>query len=160
MHPGIEFAHKLDLAYAAACKPLCQALGLPQTAFDILLFLANNPDCRTAADIVELRRLKPNLVSVNIDKLVQLGYLTRGSIAGDRRKTLLQCTPAAGPIIEKGRQMQAAFGEMLVQGTTPQMREEFQRTTDIMHANLDKFLAEELLFFLLKFICFISNASL
>ena len=36
---GIEFARKLSLAYSVLCKPLCQELKLPQTAFDILLFL-------------------------------------------------------------------------------------------------------------------------
>ncbi len=43
MNPSIEFARKTALAYGAVCRPLCQELGLAQTAFDILLFLANNP---------------------------------------------------------------------------------------------------------------------
>ena len=38
--PGIEFGRKISAAYAALCKPLCQKLHLPQTAFDILMFLA------------------------------------------------------------------------------------------------------------------------
>lgn len=46
--PGIEFGRKTSAAYAALCKPLCQKLHLPQTAFDILMFLANNPGYRTA----------------------------------------------------------------------------------------------------------------
>ena len=40
MNAGMEFAHKFARAYAAACKPLCRELKLPQTAFDILMFLA------------------------------------------------------------------------------------------------------------------------
>lgn len=143
MHPGIEFSHKLELAYAAACKPLCQSLGLTQTAFDILMFLANNPDCQTAADIVELRRIKPNLVSINVDKLVQRGYLVRGTVAGDRRKILLQCTPAAMPIIEKGRRMQADFGEMLVRNIRPELLAAFSETTELMNQNMNQFLLEE-----------------
>ena len=43
MNAGLSFMHKFSSAYTAACKPLCHALHLPQTAFDILLFLANNP---------------------------------------------------------------------------------------------------------------------
>ena len=42
MNLSMEFSRKLALAYGAMCKPLCQTLKLPQTAFDILLFLANN----------------------------------------------------------------------------------------------------------------------
>ena len=58
MKLGIEFSRKLSLAYESICKPLCHELKLPQTAFDILMFLANNPDFRTARDIVEIRKLK------------------------------------------------------------------------------------------------------
>ena len=42
LNPSVEFANKTGLAYSAVCKPLCQKLHLPQTAFDILMFLANN----------------------------------------------------------------------------------------------------------------------
>ena len=70
MNTGIEFAEKLSKAYSETCKPLCHELNIPQTAFDILLFLANNPEYKTARDIVEIRKIKANLVSVNVDKLV------------------------------------------------------------------------------------------
>ena len=80
MNPYMEFTHKTDLAYSAMCRPLCRELKLTQTAFDILLFLANNPGHDTASDIVELRRIKANLVSVNVNRLVEEGYLRRESI--------------------------------------------------------------------------------
>ena len=49
MNPYMEFTHKTDLAYSAMCRPLCRELKLTQTAFDILLFLANNPGHDTAS---------------------------------------------------------------------------------------------------------------
>ena len=111
---GIEFARKLSLAYSVLCKPLCQELKLPQTAFDILLFLANNPDYQTASDIVEIRKIKANLVSVNVEKLVKEGYLRRDTVKGDRRKTLLCCTKKAELVIEKGRDLQKTFAGLLL----------------------------------------------
>lgn len=101
MKLGIEFPRKLSLAYESMCKPLCHELKLPQTAFDILMFLANNPEFKTARDIVEVRKLKANLVSVNIDKLVNEGYLVRKNVEGDRRKVQLLCTDKAQPIISE-----------------------------------------------------------
>ena len=86
MNSGIEFAQKINLAYNSICKPLLRKLNLPQTAFDILMFLANNPEYTTARDIVEIRKIKANLVSVNVDKLVADGYIIRKETAGDRRK--------------------------------------------------------------------------
>lgn len=92
MNPELEFARKTALAYNALCRPLCQELNLPQTAFDILMFLGNNPSYKTASDIVEIRHIKANLVSVNVDRLVREGYLMRQEVKGDRRKTELICT--------------------------------------------------------------------
>lgn len=109
MNPTIEISFKTAQAYNAMCKPLCQELKLPQTAFDILMFLANNPDCTTARDIVEIRKIKANLVSVNVDRLVQEGYLERRAVAGDRRKTQLLCTEKAQPVIARGREVQERF---------------------------------------------------
>ena len=75
MNTDIEFVQKFNLAYNAMCKPLCQQLKLPQTAFDILMFFGNNPEYHTASDVVEIRRIKANLVSVNVDKLVCEGTI-------------------------------------------------------------------------------------
>ena len=140
MNVSIEFSRKLALAYTAICKPLCQTLKLPQTAFDILLFLANNSAYQTAADIVEVRKIKANLVSVNVDKLVRDGYLTREPMPGDRRKTRLLCTEKAQPIILQGRQLQAAFLQRLFAHTDQQMQNAFLKTISIMDKNINELL--------------------
>ena len=67
------------------------------------MFLANNPEYKTARDIVEIRKIKANLVSVNVDKLVNEGYLERKPVENDRRKTELVCTKKAGLGCERGR---------------------------------------------------------
>lgn len=143
MNPSMEFARKIDLVYAALCKPLCQKLKIPQTAFDILMFLANNPECSTARDIVEIRHIKANLVSVNVDRLVQEGYLERRTVAGDRRKTKLVCTEQAQPIVERGRRLQEQLVEALFSGVGEELRQAFNQTVQIMGRNLDTILEGE-----------------
>lgn len=137
MNPVMEFSKKLVTAYSIMCKPLCRELKLPQTAFDILMFLANNPECKTAGEIVEYRKIKANLVSVNVNKLVRDGYLKREAVDGDRRKTQLLCTNKAEPVIKKGREMQSEFFETVFNGVDGEMRSAFFRITDIMNENLD-----------------------
>ena len=141
MNPGLEFARKTSLAYTAACKPLCKKLGLTETAFDILLFLANNPDLKTAKDVVEVRRLKANLVSVNVDRLVREGYLERRAFSADRRKVELFCTDRAKPIIKEGRALQNAFFAELFRGVGEQERSAFFSVAFAMEKNLDALLA-------------------
>ena len=142
MNPSMEFAIKTSLAYTTLCKPLCQELKLPQTAFDILMFLANNPDCKTASDVVEIRKIKANLVSVNVDKLVQEGLLERRAVPGDRRKTELLCTGKADPIIRRGRAVQNAFFKRLLDHVEPADQEVFFRTMELIGKNLDDILKE------------------
>lgn len=142
MELGIERAKKLSAAYSAMCKPLCQQLKLPQTAFDILLFLGNNPQYRTASDIVEIRKIKANLVSVNVEKLVQEGYLRREAVAGDRRKTQLICTEKAQSVITQGQQLQQAFGERLLVGIDDADKECFLRVLKQMEANVEQLLEQ------------------
>ena len=105
----ISFADKISRAYTRSCKALCHELDIPQTAFDILMFLANHPEYKSARDIVEIRRIKANLVSINVDRLVQEGLLVRREVAHDRRKVELELTEKAAPIVERGRTVQLSL---------------------------------------------------
>lgn len=140
MNFSIAISRKIALAYSAVCKPLCRQLELPQTAFDILMFLGNNPDYKTASEIVEIRHIKANLVSVNVDRLVREGYLTRHGVEGDRRKTELLCTEKAQPIIARGRQLQNAFSERLFAGMDEEARRAFSKAMHLIEHNLNELL--------------------
>lgn len=140
MNFSIAISRKIALAYSAVCKPLCRQLELPQTAFDILMFLGNNPDYKTASEIVEIRHIKANLVSVNVDRLVREGYLTRRGVEGDRRKTELLCTEKAQPIIARGRQLQNTFSERLFAGMDEEARRAFSEAMHLIEHNLNELL--------------------
>ena len=140
MNFSIAISRKIALAYSAVCKPLCRQLELPQTAFDILMFLGNNPDYKTASEIVEIRHIKANLVSANVDRLVREGYLTRRGVEGDRRKTELLCTEKAQPIIARGRQLQNAFSERLFAGMDEEARRAFSEAMHLIEHNLNELL--------------------
>lgn len=140
MNFSIAISRKIALAYSAVCKPLCRQLELPQTAFDILMFLGNNSDYKTASEIVEIRHIKANLVSVNVDRLVREGYLTRRGVEGDRRKTELLCTEKAQPIIARGRQLQNAFSERLFAGMDEEARHAFSEAMHLIEHNLNELL--------------------
>lgn len=143
MYFNIEFPNKMAHAYSVMCKPLCQEIKLPQTAFDILMFLSNNPQYKTARDIVEVRKIKANLVSINVDKLVKEGYLERKEVAGDRRKTELVCTSQADSIIEKGRLVQKDFKDTLFNNMDDSMKEILFKGMEIMEDNLDRILENQ-----------------
>ena len=119
MNVNLEFAHKMLQAYSMRCRPLCQEIRMPQTAFDILMFLAN------------------------VDKLVREGYLVRKESPEDRRKTLLECTEKAGPVIEKGHQLQAAFLGELFGNIDEESLAVFYRIMRMVGTNLDKMIERQ-----------------
>lgn len=127
-------------AYSAYCKPICRELGLPQTAFDILMFLSNNPEYSTAKEISSLRGLKENIISINVNKLVSEGYLLRRSDDSDRRKVHLVCTEKAAPVVQRGRKMQEAFMKELQQGLTSQELHSMRRCLEAIAGNASRIL--------------------
>lgn len=138
----LEYARKTMQAYEMLSKPLCKEIGMPQTAFDILMFLANHPSLNTAKDIVEIRGLKANHVSINVEKLVKDGYLERSEDKQDRRRVILSCTDKADPIIENGRDMQEQFYEKLLLDIPPESLDTIKTIMmKIMH-NIDKMWGE------------------
>lgn len=143
MFLNVESAKTVLSAYSAVCKPLCKEYGLSQTAFDILMFLGNNPKYKTAGEIVEVRRIKANLVSVNVDRLVNEGYLIRKPIEGDRRKTELVCTEKSWQIITRGREVQGAFFEKMFEGIDEKTRKAINTASEIIKDNLKKIAEEE-----------------
>lgn len=107
------------------------------------MFLGNNPAYKTASDIVEIRHIKANLVSIHVERLVHEGYLVRRPVKGDRRKTELACTDKAQPVIERGRQLQNAFIEGLLANVDDNMRNAFFGVMRMIGESLDAILEEE-----------------
>ena len=142
MKTGLEFSRKVDTAYVALCKPLRKKWHLTQTALDILMFLANNPEFTTARDIVEIRKLKANLVSVNVDRLVREGYLVRqGSGRGSSQdETLCTSKPMRS---SQGRKLQQDFVALLFAGIDEETMDILLGSMTKMEENLDYILEEE-----------------
>lgn len=143
MHFNIEIARTISLAYNVVCKPICKELDLPQTAFDILMFLGNNPKYKTAGEVVEIRHIKANLVSVNVDKLVRDGYLERKTVEGDRRKTELICTEKASAVISRGREIQREFLDKMLANLGDGELKAFLSALGVIKGNLNAILEEE-----------------
>lgn len=143
MNIGLELIRKFGQAYRIACKPVCKEFGLPQTAFDILMFLGNNPEYKTASDIAEIRHIKANLVSMYVDRLVKEGFLARKEDPNDRRRTLLLFTGKAQPVIEKGKMIQEEFLQSLFENTEKESKENFLKTLNVISRNMDRMIRAE-----------------
>lgn len=138
-----ELTRKILTGYDQVCATFCREQGIARTSFDILLFLANNPAYNTARDIVQVRHLKANLVSIHLDRLEEEGYLVRTAVAGDRRKRALCLTEKADPIVTAGKALQQSFFSKLEENIDADSMAVFLRTLEIMNQNMDRLLEEK-----------------
>ena len=69
MLPILSYVQHYKKYHAARFEAASVQYGLNQLEIDILLFLHNNPDCRTASDICRYRGLAKSNVSAAVERL-------------------------------------------------------------------------------------------
>jgi len=126
--------------YTMTVAPVCEKYGLTYMEFTVLMFLANNPQFDTAAEIVKYRHLTKSHVSMSVRSLQERG-LIQGEYREPNRRTIhLSVLEAAAPIVLDGREAQRAFGDVLFSGFSEQ---ESARFTEFMD-RIDKNIAEHM----------------
>lgn len=138
----VPISHNALSLYSEVCKPVCKELQIPQTAFDILMYIADHEEYTTAKRIVELSGMKKNLVSMNVEKLVQQGYIRREEVPGDRRSVKLVLTDQASAIVEKGKKVQKFYLNYLIRGLTDEELEIYKKCTETISSNMEELLKE------------------
>lgn len=132
----ISVSTKAMKAYESYCQPLCKKYQLSQTCFDVLMFLANNPEYNTARDICEIRGIRTGMASVSVDFLVKGGYLLRQTDSDDRRITRLTLTGKSTEIIQEGRIIQQQFGNQLTAGISEKEMAAYMETAQKLKDNI------------------------
>ncbi len=142
MESQIAFLNKYGRAYVTYCKSICREYDINQTEFDILMFFGNNPEYDCAKDIVDVRKIKANLVSINVDKLVNDGYLERKLMLNDRRKYRLVLTKQGKALVKKGKEVQDSFFELLFDSVSAKDRSAFNKVLELIDKNLERILED------------------
>ena len=111
-----ENLNLLKSAYAACVKPVCRRYGLTRMEFDILMFLENNPEYDTAADIVRVRRFTKSHVSTALKGLSARGLLETCFQGGNRKSIHLRLLPESAPVVRDGHDAQKRYSSTLFDG--------------------------------------------
>lgn len=132
----ISISAKAMKAYETFCQLVCKKYQLSQTSFDVLMFLANNPEYNTARDICEIRGIRTGIASVAVDLLVKNGYLLRQPDANDRRIIRLVLTEKSNKIVQSGRMIQREFGAQLTAGISEDEMAAYMKTAQKFRENI------------------------
>ena len=117
--------HKtITSCYEMLARKVCEAYSLTQMEYDILMFLHNNPQHNTAAEIVRIRKSTKSHVSTSLKELEGKGLIERIPGADNKKHIEIVLLKKAEPIIENGIKAQREFAKQVLTG----LSEEEMRT--------------------------------
>ena len=111
--------HKtITSCYEMLTRKVCEKYQLTQMEYDILIFLHNNPQHNTAAEIVKIRKSTKSHVSSSLKNLENRGLVERIQSVDNKKHIEIVLLEKAVPIIEDGIKVQKEFAKTLLQGLT------------------------------------------
>ena len=136
MLPVYEHIFDGQNLYERTVMPVCREYGLTYMEFTVLMFLHNNPQYDTAAQIVKVRRLTKSHVSVTLKRLQERGLVKGIYFPGNQKSLHLRLTEQAQPVVQAGLAAQKEFGDKLIRGFTPDEVEQLWKLTEKLHENM------------------------
>lgn len=143
MNTFLNFIPLVKETYLKAISPVCLKYNITTAEFDILLFLANNPEFDRATDIVEKRFMVKSQVSTSVAGLEKIGFIKRTYKENDRRTVHLTVTDSAENIIAEGKKAQQLFFEKILYGFSNKKKETMKQNFACLTENMRKFIKEQ-----------------
>lgn len=97
---------------------VCDEYGLTQMEYDILMFLHNNPQHNTAAEIVKVRKSTKSHVSISLKNLESKGLVERIQSETNKKYIEIALLDKAELIVEAGINAQKEFAQDVLSGLT------------------------------------------
>lgn len=136
--------HKPVMAYyESLTKAVWEKYHLRQMDYDNLMFLYNNPQYKTAADIVRLRRSTKSHVSTSLKALEAQGFIEKKPRFGNKKTVEIFLLAPAQDLVREGLQVQRQFMASLLEGLTPEEIKTFQEVFSKVCANAQRHLQDE-----------------
>lgn len=134
----LAFMKKSETVYQRFCQNVIREWNLNDTAFQVLMFLANHPQFNTARDVCRMRGIKTGIASIAVEQLIQMGYLQRKTDPNDRRIQRLYVTQDADQLIWQGRQAQKDFAQAITGALSQEEKEQYFKLAEKIMVRIDE----------------------
>lgn len=104
--------------YETLTRSLCDQYDLTQLEYDILMFLYNNPQYNTAADIVKVRKSTKSHVSTSLKFLEDKGLVEKKQSEDNKKHIEIVLLDSAQQIVQAGLNVQKEFVKNMFRGLT------------------------------------------
>lgn len=126
-------------AYDKATDAVCRKYKIKHREFDILMYLANNPNQATATDIVKKHNLSKSHVSVSLRALEERGFVV-GEFHGTNRRTIyLKLIDGAKEVLDEGKAAQKEFFDAVFGGFSQEELKNFANYISRLKKNITQF---------------------
>lgn len=128
--------------YELLSGEVCDRYGLTQMEYDILMFLHNNPQHNTAAEIVKVRKSTKSHVSTSLKKLENKGLVERIQSEDNKKHIEIVLLDKAELIVEAGINAQKRFAQNVLRGLTEEEKDMCIKVFDKICNNAEEYLRE------------------
>lgn len=104
--------------YETLTRSLCDQYDLTQLEYDILMFLYNNPQYNTAADIVKVRKSTKSHVSTSLKFLEEKGLIAKKQSEDNKKHIEIILLDSVQEIVQAGLNVQKEFVKNMFRGFT------------------------------------------
>ena len=133
--------HKTIISYYELLSgAVCDRYELTQMEYDILMFLHNNPQNNTAAEIVKIRKSTKSHVSTSLKTWENKGLVERKQSKENKKHIEIVILNKAESIIEDGMKAQKEFAKNVLDGLTEEEKYMCMAVFNKICANADAYL--------------------
>ena len=131
--------HKIITSYYELLSgEVCDRYGLTQMEYDILMFLHNNPQYNTAAEIVKIRKSTKSHVSTSLKDLEHKGLIRKIQSEDNKKHIEIILLGKAEVIVEAGINAQKQFAQTVLSGLTEEEKRMCINIFDKICCNAEK----------------------
>ena len=124
--------------YELLSGEVCDRYELTQMEYDILMFLHNNPQQNTAAEIVKIRKSTKSHVSTSLKKLENKGLVEKIQSENNKKHIEIVLLDQAKLIVEAGTDVQKQFAQTVLSGLTVEEKQMCIRIFDKICNNAEE----------------------
>ncbi len=129
--------------YELLSGKVCDKYELTQMEYDILMFLHNNPQNNTAAEIVKIRKSTKSHVSTSLKNLENKKLIERKQSEENKKHVEIFLLDKAELIVEEGINAQKQFAQNVLSGLTEEEKDMCIRVFDKICNNAEEHLRGE-----------------
>lgn len=133
-----DYHRTITCYYEKLTGAVCDKYNLTQMEYDILMFLHDNPQYNTAAEIVKIRRSTKSHVSTSLRMLEEKGLIEKRQSEDNKKHIAIILLDKAKTIVNEGTAVQKQFARDILDGLSEEEMDMCKAVFEKIYENAEK----------------------